>query len=83
MGLLKLFLFAAALLSFTNANPLLSSVSIVQDNSMIKQNHFFSPRKLLAVSVSSRKVFHTKKLGKTFINKAKVDKKKLKKALRV
>ena len=82
MGLLKLFLFATALLSFTNANPLLSSVSIVQDKSMIKQNHFFSPRKLLAVSVSSRKVIRTQKLGKTFIT-AKVGKKKLKKALRV
>lgn len=81
MGLLKLFLFATALLSFTNANPLLSSVSIVQDKSMIKHSHFFSPRKLLAVSVS--KVVQPKKLGKTFIN-IKVGKKKVnKKALRV
>ena len=83
MGLLKLFLFATALLSFTNANPLLSSVSIVQDNSMIKHNHFFSPRKLLAISVSSKKVVRTQKLGKTFI-RIKVGKKKVnKKALRV
>jgi len=82
MGLLKLFVFATALLSFTNANPLLSSVAIVQDNYMIKHNHFFSPRKLLAVSVSSTHVL-PKKLGKTFIN-TKVGKKKVnKKALRV
>jgi len=82
MGLLKLFLFATALLSFTNANPLLSSVSIVQDKSMIKHSHFFSPRKLLAVSVS-KKVVQPKKLGKTFIH-IKIGKKKVnKKALRV
>ena len=72
MGLLtKLLVCATALLSFASAsaNPVLSRVSIVQDKSMIKHNHFFAPqsRKLLAFTVSNKKKASTLKLGKTFI----------------